>query len=145
MRIRSEQLEQFQRAADETERNALCDVIRRTQAETVVRLPSRSCRVSELEHAELRALTDASMEIAKSFGLDPGADQSAFTAVRFSAAPNFHEHDVVEGILRQPGRTSAMKLKALWRDTTERHWDEIVQGYDTAAWLRKPNRGPHAR
>lgn len=145
MRIRAEQLEPFLKAADDTDRHGLCDVIRQTQGDTVVRLPSRTCRVSELDNAELRTLTDASLEIAKSFGLDRGADQSAFTAVRFAAAPNFHEHEAVTAILGQPGRTSAMKLEALWRDTTEQDWDEIVQRYDPASWLRIANRGGHAR
>lgn len=145
IQIREEQLRVFERDVDERYRDRLCDVIADQQANTLVKLPEKNCTVCELDRRTLRSLTDASLALAESYGFDREPDQAAFTAIRFASAPNFDLHPAIAAILEWPGRTSSMRMKAIWRYTTNAEWEEIELSYDPATWIRKSVRGSHAR
>ena len=53
--------------------------------------------------------------------------------------------DAIAAILEWPGRTSSMRMNAVWRYTTNAEWEEIELSYDPATWIRKSVRGSHAR
>ena len=142
MAIRPEQYRAFESDLAERRRDSLCDTIVDLHADTIVRLPQKTCRLAELAREEQRALTDASLGLALKLGFDRAEDQSAFVAIRFAAAPNFHEHPTIATILSQP-RNSSARMKAIWRYSSEPDWEEIVRQYDPASWLRPTTRGSH--
>ncbi len=134
MLIRSEQMDVFEKAAEEGFVRRLCAHLRERYAEALVRLPDQETIVRELPDETLDLLVRRSIERARKNDLTYESSISAFTALMFEVAPNFDTHQLSKMLLTDEEIEPNARLNELLKVLTEKNWESIRGNYDVNAW-----------
>lgn len=134
MIIRTEQLDTFEKAAEDRFVTDLAGHLRQDYAAAQVRLPERETTVAELSDEELYPLVRQGIRRARYYELTHESTISAFTAVMFEVAPNFDRHNMSQICLKDKTIDPNERLDEILNLLTDEHWDKIRDDYDVNAW-----------
>lgn len=134
MIIRSEQMEEFELAAEDGFVRRLGKHLLENYAKAIVRLPDEEKEVKNLPEDKLHLLVRKSIERARSYGLSFESAISAFSAIMFEVAPNFDRHSMSRLCLKDKNIDPNERLDELLKLLTEEHWEKIRNDYDVNAW-----------
>ena len=137
MLIRSAQMAIFDAAAEQTFAQRLAGHLLEKYPEASVRLPDLESTVGALPAELLDRLVQVSIERARHYGLTFESSISAFSAIMFSAAPNFDNHNISNLCLTDEAVDPNDRLDEMLNLLTEDHWKRIRSDYDVAAWQTK--------
>ena len=137
LKIRGEQMQAFQSAADNAFAKKLVLHLREKHGDTGVQLPTGTFLVFELPAETLEAMIHAGLARARNYGFASEADLAGFVAVMFETAPNFDEHPLLQRGLKDERVKIEKRIDALLQTATEANWGVVKKEYDPGAWKLK--------
>lgn len=134
LKIRAEQMQAFQVAADAAFIKKLVKHLREKHGDTGVQLPTGTFLVFELSEETLEAMVRSGFERARRYGFASEADLAGFVAVMLETAPNFDDHPLLQRGLKDERVKLEDRLAALLQNATEANWGVVKEDYDPTAW-----------
>jgi len=134
MIIRSEQIAVFNAIAKTNFVRKLCMHLRTNYAETVVRLPGENSVLGELSDDTLETLVRSGVRRAREYGISFESTISAFVALMFEIAPNFHTHEIAQPVLKDENVEANSRVDILLERLSEEDLSKIKETYDVNAW-----------
>ena len=125
LRIREEQLRQFEPQADAALVARIVEHLHEEHADVTDTLPDDV----------LREMVEAGMARARGHGLTWESSLAAFVALMFEIAPNFDEHPRVRHYLDSSTVPPDERLNRLAASLSDEDWEAIERDYDAAAWF----------
>ncbi len=134
MIIRSEQIDVFNKIAEDNFVRKLSTHLRTNYAETMVRMPEENSVLSELSDETLESLVRFGIERAREYGITFESSISTFIAIMFDVAPNFHTHELAQPVLKDENTEANSRVNVLLEKLSGDEWKTIKGSYDTSAW-----------
>jgi hypothetical protein len=134
MIIRAEQMTVFEESAEESFRRRLNSHLLEQYPKTVVKLPDSESAIEDLSDETRCSLIGASIERARSYGLNYESSIAAFCALMFEVAPNFDAHQLSQLFLNDEEIEPNARVDELLEHLTEKNWETIKNNYDVNAW-----------
>jgi hypothetical protein len=134
LKIRQEQIEAFQPAADAGFVRRLAEYLRSAHSESVVRIPSGSLAVSRIPSLALSRMVQNGIARGRRYDLTSESSLAAFVAIMFVAAPNFDSHPLIQIVLQDPDVAPDRRIENLWRRISLQNWRAVEAYYDASAW-----------
>ncbi len=138
LKIRAEQMQAFQAAADQAFVKKLVAYLREKHGDTGVQLPTGTFLVFELPAETLEAMVQTGLARARNYGFVSEADLAGFVTVMLETAPNFDDHPLLQRGLRDERIKLEDRLGALLQSATDANWKVAKEDYgDPGAWNLK--------
>lgn len=134
LKVRAEQLDAFQSAADAALIRKMAKYVGERHAEDVVKIPSGIFLVKHLSDETLQQMIQTGCERARAYGLTWESSLAAFIVLMFVVAPNFDTRPAIQQILQEQTIPPNSRMDQLWRLTSEEEWDRANQNYAESAW-----------
>jgi hypothetical protein len=114
LRIGKQQLEEIDRAVDESYTRDLARYLREEHADAVRDLPD----------AELLRRVKIGIDRAEAHGMTWDSAISAFVAIMFEVSPTFDEIPAIAAVLADERVPADTRIDQLWDRTSDEDWDE---------------------
>jgi hypothetical protein len=134
LKIRSEQIRPFEAQAKTAFVERVMNYLLENHADDVVTLPKFKSRVSALPDKVLREMVEGGIDHARNYGITWKSALISFVVLMFIIAPNFDEHERVEGVLKDGGIPADERVDKLLDELTDEEWDDIAKDYKPEAW-----------
>jgi hypothetical protein len=138
LKIRSEQFETLQQAAETVFVRRTVEYLQKEHADLVVQITKGTFRVKELPYETLHEMTRNGIARAREYGISWQSKLVAFVALVFATAPNFDDHPLVHQILQDEKVPPNSRIDELWERTSDQDWEMVKRSYDANAWNLKP-------
>ena len=135
LKIRPEQLEVFQRIAEDAFVEDVIDYLVTKHADCVVQLPNKISTIREIPQPTLCKIVRNGIARAKTYHLNWQSNLITFVVLMFVAAPNFDEQPLIKQVLTSEKAEPDSRIDQLLEITTEENWEEARQNYDVSAWF----------
>ena len=134
LRIRAEQFEVFQPAAEAAFLRRVVEYLQGNHADVVVQLPNEVVLVKQISDDRLRRMAKQAIARAREYGMDWESSVTAFVVLMFVAAPNFDKHPLIQRVLKDERTPANSRIDQLWERTSEENWEAIRKNYDPTDW-----------
>jgi hypothetical protein len=124
MHIRREQMDVFERQAEENYVHKLEQYLRQNHAEAVQVYPNE----------QFHQMVINGIARARRHGLTFENKIAFFVALMFEIAPNFDEHPRIRDVLEEASLPPDERIDRLTEWVIDRDWNEAKENLDTAAW-----------
>jgi hypothetical protein len=138
LRIRPEQVEVFQPAAEDAFERRVVEYLRENHADEIVVLPAGEHEVKDLDDETLLKMVRAGIARARSYDMTWESSITAFVVLMFIVAPNFDSHPLINRALRDDKVDPNSRVEEIWDHTTEANWDAARDSYDAGGWSPGP-------
>lgn len=134
MRIRSEQMAEFEKLASTSFEGSVTEHLRKVHAGVLVRFAGGQSAIGELPEAKLRRYARFAIEKGRGYGLIWQSSLAAFAAIAFVTAPNFDAHPAIRAELTNPLVPNNAKPDHLCAMVPETVWQEVRERYNPSEW-----------
>lgn len=138
MIVRSEQFTALQSQAEAGFEKRVIRHILENHRYLAVRFPDRTIRVAEAPEKLLCEIIRNGIVRARSYGMKHESSLAAFVSLMFAVAPNFDDHPLIRGVLRNETEPPDSRIELFGEEVTDENWEEAEQGYDPLAWNVTP-------
>lgn len=132
--IRAEQLDTFQKIADESFEEKVKKYLQDKHGDITVELPSGKSLVSEIDVKKIDSLVKNGVAKAREYGLTWENSLASFVVLMFIVAPNFHSYPSIREILQDESIEPNARIDRLTEAVNEEGWKEAKESYNPEAW-----------
>jgi hypothetical protein len=134
MKIRREQLNAFQEVADDAFVRRVINYVQEKHGTLTIELPSGKFLISDLSDETLSRLAHNGIIQARKYGMSWESTLTSFVLIMFMTAPNFHQHPIINRILRDESIEPNMRIDRLLEHVTGANWQAAKDIGDPQAW-----------
>lgn len=136
MFIRSDQVQAFAKFAEEIFVAEASAYLVEQHGRKKVSLPNGVSEIRSLLPLQLNRMVRVGVRRAGYFGLISRSSLMSFLVTMFLTAPNFDEYPLVRSILEDRSLEPELRMKLLWKRTSDPDWVSIRHMYNPKAWER---------
>jgi hypothetical protein len=134
LKIRPEQMEVFQPAAEAAFVRRVVEHLREHNSDAVIHLPNEVALVKQISEETLYAMARNGIARAREYGMEWESSVTVFFVVMVVTAPNFDSHPLIQRILKDENVDPNCRIDQLWERTSEENWEAVKKNYDPQAW-----------
>lgn len=124
MQIRKEQMQTFDKSADDRLTERIATYLREKQ----------TVWVEGFSHKELRRCIRTGIDVARIHEFEWESSIFKFVALMFRYAPNFDEDALIASVLERKDVPKEERADLLYTEVPASHWEKVRDKYDPGAW-----------